>query len=122
MNLRDIEQRLKELEKQQARGSRIVRLAGDSGGGGGDAAIVQFELVTVDCDSGTATGTPLKTTCDGDLPSGDQDIIDDSDSQCYLTGNEQLLIGKTCWCVYTTGGPYGCAYAILSMCCNDSEC
>lgn len=82
-------------------------------------SLILFELVTVDCDAGTATGAPILTSCEGTLPEGDQDITDDLG--CFLTGAEALLIGMRCWCQYSSG-VYGCTYSIVSMCCADATC
>ena len=88
----------------------------DSSGGG---SLVLFELVTVDCDQGTATGTALVAACTGSLPEGVQDITDDMG--CNLTGAEAILIGQKCWC-QESDGAYGCAWSIVSMCCADATC
>lgn len=118
MNLRDIEERLKRLERDTSRGSRMVRM-GNSEGGSGGGSLVLFELDTVDCDAGTATGTALVAACTGTLPTGTQDITDDMG--CNLTGAEAILIGQKCWC-QESDGAYGCAWSIVSMCCADATC
>lgn len=96
---------------------RKRRPIGDEGSGGG--SLVLFELVTVDCDAGTATGTAVVAACTGTLPTGTQDITDDLG--CFLTGAELLLVGMRCWC-QESDGAYGCDWSIVSMCCADATC
>lgn len=97
------------------RGAYVAQAAVAESGGG---ALVLFELTTVDCDAGTATGTASIAGCGVSVPAEEEDIIDPAG--CNLRGAEDLLIGRKCWCTQVESS--GCKYAIVSMCCIEEAC
>lgn len=87
-------------------------------------ALYIARLTEVDCVEKTAVGEILLGPCDGDLPGGYVDVVDEIG--CNLTGPAELLEGKVAWITQVRGSATqyvgACHYAIVSMCCDSFAC
>lgn len=119
---------------------RWIALAG--GGGGGGPNIIQFQIVTADCQSLCAIATVQARNC-GDTRVGDEVLVHDAVG-CFLTGSEALLEGLKGYAVEMNGSDQcagtgtwpsqwtgtgtsesptaGCSWHIISLCCATESC
>lgn len=100
----------------------LMRFGGGGSAGGG--AIYLARLSEVDCIEQTAVGELILGPCDGSLPGGYVDVVDEIG--CNLVGPAELLNGKVAWVtkVRGTATQYvgACHYAIITMCCDSFAC
>jgi hypothetical protein len=94
----------------------FYRVSTSSSSGG--TQTIQFDLVTVDCDAGTATATVTDVQCGGVTGISVGDTVNLTDPLGFLIGSEALLVGHTGFAVkMETDGAYGasCSWAIHAM-------
>lgn len=92
------------------------------GGGGGGADIVFFVIVDPNCAEQTATASVTAIACSASSVSvGDTiDLIDEMG--CHIVGAEESLVGRAGCATKIAGGPYGCEWAIMSLCPDAFTC
>lgn len=101
MNMRDMEERLKRLERDTSRGSRMVRMAGDDGGAGCDTQNAKIQWTIFGKPTGGSFTSSLKINGVAETITFQWDD-DATDVDTALAGHSEL-VGSD---VTVTGGPF----------------